>query len=559
MTKEKEMSFLEKADPLALEILKLTRSAIFVKLRFLDAALGHLPLSRQDKIGRIATNGRNLYYNPGFILKRYEESPDKLARDCLHLIFHCVLHHPFFVRQVHPVWWNLAVDIAVENALNELDVFPSGRVHEAAADQALTELHGQVRTFTAEGLYRYFAREKLDDDTASHLRQLFYHDDHMGWYAKSNEEKQVRTGDRNVSENGRKSDQDPGGGEGKDAGADRYREKDDQGKGQPQDNQPGTGDGQPQEEDLPSGKHQPGGNQPDGQHEQPQSNAARESGGGEGNYEDGDPGGKDGDEGDAPMKLPAPREDGLFARWKQISQRMQTDLETTSRRWGEESQNLLQSIRGVNREKCDYSAFLRRFSVRGEQMKVSDEEFDSIFYMYGLQRYGNMPLIEPLECKEVRKVREFVIAIDTSASCSGELVQGFIRKTYSILKQQECFFRRLNIHIIQCDAKIQSDVLISCEADLERYIREQQLHGFGGTDFRPVFRYVDELIAKHAFFNLRGLIYFSDGYGLFPEQKPSYDTAFIFLKDDEERQVPPWVIPVQMTEEELYDLTKPAG
>ena len=37
--------------------------------------------------------------------------------------------------------------------------------------------------------------------------------------------------------------------------------------------------------------------------------------------------------------------------------------------------------------------------------------------------YGNMPLIEPQEWKEVQKVEEFVIVIDTSMSCSGELVK----------------------------------------------------------------------------------------------------------------------------------------
>lgn len=35
--------------------------------------------------------------------------------------------------------------------------------------------------------------------------------------------------------------------------------------------------------------------------------------------------------------------------------------------------------------------------------------------------YGNMPLIEPLETKEERKVEDFVIVIDTSMSCKGEL------------------------------------------------------------------------------------------------------------------------------------------
>ena len=37
--------------------------------------------------------------------------------------------------------------------------------------------------------------------------------------------------------------------------------------------------------------------------------------------------------------------------------------------------------------------------------------------------YGNMPLIEPQETKELRKIEDFVIAIDTSMSCKEELIK----------------------------------------------------------------------------------------------------------------------------------------
>ena len=52
------------------------------------------------------------------------------------------------------------------------------------------------------------------------------------------------------------------------------------------------------------------------------------------------------------------------------------------------------------------------------------------------------------EYKDAKKVREFAIAIDTSASCRGPIVKAFLRKTYSILKSSENFFRKVNIHII---------------------------------------------------------------------------------------------------------------
>ena len=34
--------------------------------------------------------------------------------------------------------------------------------------------------------------------------------------------------------------------------------------------------------------------------------------------------------------------------------------------------------------------------------------------------------------------------------------------------------------------------------------------------------------------NLKGLIYFTDGYGDFPAKKPDYETAFVFIGTAEE-------------------------
>ena len=152
---------------------------------------------------------------------------------------------------------------------------------------------------------------------------------------------------------------------------------------------------------------------------------------------------------------------GMALLWKDIAERMQTDMETFSRQRGDRAGNLVQNLRAVNREKYDYTAFLKKFAVLGEAMKVNDDEFDYIFYTYGMKLYGNMPLIERLEYKEVKRIREFVVAIDTSGSVSGELVQKFMQKTYNILKQEESFFRKINLHIIQCDADIQEDAKIT--------------------------------------------------------------------------------------------------
>ena len=240
--------------------------------------------------------------------------------------------------------------------------------------------------------------------------------------------------------------------------------------------------------------------------------------------------------------------------WKRISERMQTDLETFSRQQGDKAGGLIQNLTNVNRERYDYTRFLKKFAVMGEIMKINDDEFDYIFYTYGLRLYKNLPLVEPLEYKEVRRIKDFVIAIDTSASVSGELVQAFIQKTYNILKSTESYFRKINLHIIQCDADIQEDTKITSQEDFDRYMETMEIRGLGGTDYRPVFQYVDSLVQAKEFENLKGLIYFTDGHGTFPAKKPDYSTAFVFVEDeDNSPAVPPWAIRLVLTKEELED------
>lgn len=238
--------------------------------------------------------------------------------------------------------------------------------------------------------------------------------------------------------------------------------------------------------------------------------------------------------------------------WSGIAERMQMDLETFGKRRGVEAGLLSQNLRRVNRERYDYSEFLKKFAVRGEVMKINPDEFDYNYYTYGLELYDDMPLIEPLEYKEDKRIREFVIAIDTSGSVSGDLVQAFVQKTFNILKSTESFYSKINLHIIQCDAAIQEDVKITTQKEFDDYIAGMTIHGLGGTDFRPVFSYVNSLVEIKEFDNLKGMIYFTDGYGEFPSRMPPYDTAFVFIDDGTSIPVvPPWAIKLVLDESEI--------
>lgn len=245
----------------------------------------------------------------------------------------------------------------------------------------------------------------------------------------------------------------------------------------------------------------------------------------------------------------------LKKEWENVAGTVELNMESFSKNQGDRAGNLRQKLKQVNREKYDYSSFLRKFSTRQEVTKVNPDEFDYVFYTYGLNLYENMPLIEPLEYRDTYLVKDFVIAIDTSGSTTGEIVQTFLQKTYNILKSENSFAKQMNLCIIQCDALIQDIIYIHSVEEFNNYIANFEIKGGGGTDFRPVFALVNELVRKKVFTNLKGMIYFTDGYGTFPVQKTVYDTAFVFVvpEDYENVTVPPWAIKVLLTENDIKE------
>lgn len=238
--------------------------------------------------------------------------------------------------------------------------------------------------------------------------------------------------------------------------------------------------------------------------------------------------------------------------WQKIGERMQTELELRDKEAGDGAEALQTQVRAANRSRRSYRDFLRRFCVLREEVHLDPDSFDLNFYTYGLSLYGNLPLIEPNETRESKKIEELALVVDTSYSTSGELVRAFLSETYALLKQRENFFHRMALHIIQADNAVQQDDLVTSEEDLVRIMRSFALKGGGGTDFRPAFAYVTRLCEEKKFKNLRGLLYFTDGLGTYPAKRPPYETAFLFLGDRfDDANVPPWAMKVVLEEEEF--------
>ena len=95
------------------------------------------------------------------------------------------------------------------------------------------------------------------------------------------------------------------------------------------------------------------------------------------------------------------------------------------------------------------------------------------------------------------------------------------------------------------------DEVVTAGEELETLLQRFTVIGGGGTDFRPAFSYVNQLIETGEVKNLSGLLYFTDGKGIYPKKKPEYQTAFLFLEDYEEAKVPPWAIRLRLEPEEF--------
>lgn len=244
--------------------------------------------------------------------------------------------------------------------------------------------------------------------------------------------------------------------------------------------------------------------------------------------------------------VPGKERKQLEALWEETSRKTQTAMETFYRQAGDRAGNLRIVLKIQNRCRDDYRQFLRRFAVRKEEMKLDLDSFDYIPYCFGIGGYGkgreyHVPLIEPLEYRERQGIDEFAVAVDTSGSLSKNQIEEFLAETMDVLQSEETFFRKVKIYVFLCDAILQRELMITSREELRELTDHIEVSGFGGTDFRPVFSRLEQLSEDGTFTKLRGLLYFTDGFGIYPEYIPSFETAFILPADRiEEPTVPVW-------------------
>ena len=567
-------------------ILNQSRYELSLSMRHLARALDRLPYEMDFNTQRMGTEGERIHFHPEFIFQLFMESPQKLNRLYMHSLLHCLFRHMFKNEDKKEELWNMACDIHVEYVLDSLDVDLLKRPAEEYRENTFQKLEEKIKTLSAERIYQYLEEEDLDYDAWERLEREFYKDDHVFWKVidrkdapgqegegdgdgaplplpedftpndnpsgEENEGEKKDSGDNTSVENSEDKDKSP-------------RESKSSEDASPQSGTPSNGEGK-EEKNQEAGNQEPENRGSEGEGNTGEGNSGEDSQG-ETKQEDSQSGNSSGKKQEerkkAENRKPPGQEkreereakkkrDDLSKEWEDISKRTEQEIEHSSKEKQEEQGSLAWFLRLEQKKYTDFRDFLRRLSVDREEMEVDLDSFDYGYYYYGLEQYGNMPLIEENEYREGRKLQELVIAIDTSHSTKGEMVKGFLEETAGILKQKDAFFQKVKVHILECDDELRKDICLENVEDLEQYSKNFAVKGGYGTDFRPVFRYVSDLQKRGELKNLKGLMYFTDGKGRYPKEAPPYVTAFVFPKgeDIDDDNVPFWAMKLYQREKD---------
>ena len=567
-------------------ILNQSRYELSLSMRHLARALDRLPYEMDFNTQRMGTEGERIHFHPEFIFQLFMESPQKLNRLYMHSLLHCLFRHMFKNEDKKEELWNMACDIHVEYVLDSLDVDLLKRPAEEYRENTFQKLEEKIKTLSAERIYQYLEEEDLDYDAWERLEREFYKDDHVFWKVIDRKDAPGQEGEGDgdgaplpLPEDFTPNDNPSGEeneGEKKDSGDNTSAENsEDKGKSSregkssedasPQSETPSDGEGK-EEKNQEAGNQEPENRGSEGEGNTGEGNSGEDSQG-EAKQEDSQSGNSSGKkqeerkkaenrkptgQGQREEREAKKKRDDLSKEWEDISKRTEQEIEHSSKEKQEEQGSLAWFLRLEQKKYTDFRDFLRRLSVDREEMEVDLDSFDYGYYYYGLEQYGNMPLIEENEYREGRKLQELVIAIDTSHSTKGEMVKGFLEETAGILKQKDAFFQKVKVHILECDDELRKDICLENVEDLEQYSKNFAVKGGYGTDFRPVFRYVSDLQKRGELKNLKGLMYFTDGKGRYPKEAPPYVTAFVFPKgeDIDDDNVPFWAMKLYQREKD---------
>lgn len=153
-----------------------------------------------------------------------------------------------------------------------------------------------------------------------------------------------------------------------------------------------------------------------------------------------------------------------------------------------------------------------------DELRNAVERFykDDYSYMPPNKKFLSQDLYLPAATSERFNL---VVAVDSSGSVDDELLSEFLSELNFLMLS----INNYKIDLLVCDDTIRSHTIFYNGESLECSIK-----GGGGTDFRPVFEFINIELPDTAL-----VLYFSDLDGMFPKEEPFYEVKWVSPKESE--------------------------
>lgn len=188
--------------------------------------------------------------------------------------------------------------------------------------------------------------------------------------------------------------------------------------------------------------------------------------------------------------------------WKQIT----TEAYSYAKMQGKVPAGMDRYIEELNYPKLNWRQLLQKFIVQ------------EIPYDYTYTRPSKKSIAAGIYIPAIRKEQlEIAVAVDTSGSMCDKDLQDCLSEVMGIVYAYE----NVNLTVLTCDAEVHTVNEVTATTD----VKSIKMQGGGGTDFRPVFKWLEENKSQ-----LKLLIFFTDGYGDFPKEQ-TIRTLWVLSKD----------------------------
>ena len=201
-----------------------------------------------------------------------------------------------------------------------------------------------------------------------------------------------------------------------------------------------------------------------------------------------------------PAPLTQQEQDNLSLQWRQRL----AGAAQQAQQAGKLSKSMARMVEFMLQPKLPWRALLAKYMVANAR--------DDYNYSRPSSRRGDPSIFPSLRSSQV----DIVVALDVSGSIGDQEMEEFLCEVDAIKGQL-----RARISLLACDAELAQGAPWIFES-WEEFKLPKTFSGGGGTDFRPVFDWVEQQDQAPEL-----LVYFSDCVGKFPDYQPNYSVIWL--------------------------------